>query len=177
MKIKVGVFFGGKTVEHEVSIISALQAVNAFDKEKYEIIPIYITKENKMYVGDKIGEVESYKKIDELIKKSKEVILVSEDQRLNIVLYPIKKFGKSIYNTIDVAFPIVHGTNVEDGTFQGYLRHLGIPFVGCDVLASATGMDKYVMKTVLKDNTIPVLNCMRFDFNEYNTDAKKIAVD
>lgn len=173
MKIKVGVFFGGKTVEHEVSIISALQAVNAFDKEKYEIIPIYITKENKMYVGDEIGEVESYKKIDELIKKSKEVILVSEDQRLNIVLYPIKKFGKSIYNTIDVAFPIVHGTNVEDGTFQGYLRHLGIPFVGCDVLASATGMDKYVMKTILKESGIPVLDCCRLNDIQYGDNPEE----
>lgn len=171
MKIKIGVFFGGQSVEHEVSIISALQAVNNFDRDKYDIIPIYITKGNEFYVGEKIGDIEAYKNIPALLKKSQKVILVNENEKLNLVKYPMKKFGSNIYDYIDIAFPIVHGTNVEDGTLQGYLKTLRIPFAGCGVMASAAGMDKYVMKTVLKDNDIPVLDCCRIDRKHYQKDT------
>lgn len=171
VKIKIGVFFGGQSVEHEVSIISALQAVNNFDRSKYDIIPIYITKGNEFYVGEKIGDIEAYKNIPSLLKKSQKVILVNENEKLNLIKYPMKKFGSNIYDYIDIAFPIVHGTNVEDGTLQGYLKTLRIPFVGCDVMASASGMDKYVMKTILKDNDIPVLDCCRSDRRHYQGDT------
>lgn len=171
VKIKIGVFFGGQSVEHEVSIISALQTVNNFDRSKYDIIPIYITKGNEFYVGEKIGDIEAYKNIPSLLKKSQKVILVNENEKLNLIKYPMKKFGSNIYDYIDIAFPIVHGTNVEDGTLQGYLKTLRIPFVGCDVMASASGMDKYVMKTILKDNDIPVLDCCRSDRRHYQGDT------
>ena len=167
MKIKVGVFFGGNSVEHEVSIISALQACNSFNKEKYEIIPIYITKNGEMYYGNGIGDITEYSNIPALLKKSQRVLLINENGKLNIVRYPMKKFGENVLNTIDVAFPIVHGTNVEDGTLQGYLHTLGIPYAGCDVVSSAVGMDKYVMKAVLKDNDIPVLDCKIVAVREY----------
>ena len=171
VKIKIGVFFGGQSVEHEVSIISALQAVNNFDRSKYDIIPIYITKGNEFYVGEKIGDIEAYKNIPALLKKSQKVILVNENEKLNLIKYPMKKFCSNIYDYIDIAFPIVHGTNVEDGALQGYLKTLRIPFAGCDVMASASGMDKYVMKTVLKDNDIPVLDCCRSDRRHYQNDT------
>lgn len=174
MKIKLGVFFGGRSVEHEVSIISAIQAINNLNKEKYDIIPIYITRENEMYVGEKIAKVEEYKNLKNLLSESQRVILVPNKDRVDIVKYPLKKFGKNEYDYIDIAFPIVHGTNVEDGTLQGYFKTLGIPFVGPDVLSSAIGMDKYVMKTVLKDNNIPVLDCLRFNMNEYTTNCDGI---
>lgn len=167
MKIKVGVFFGGNSVEHEVSIISALQACNSFNKEKYEIIPIYITKNSEMYYGNGIGDITEYSNIPALLKKSQRVLLINESGKLNVVRYPMKKFGENVLNTIDVAFPIVHGTNVEDGTLQGYLHTLGIPYAGCDVVSSAVGMDKYVMKAVLKDNDIPVLDCKIVTVREY----------
>jgi D-alanine-D-alanine ligase len=171
MKIKVGVFFGGKSVEHEVSIISAIQAIGAFDKSKYEIIPIYIAKNNDMYVGEDISKIEEYQNVKNLLSKSQKVILINENNKLNIVRYPFKKFGNNILDYIDVAFPIVHGTNVEDGALQGYFKTLSIPFVGCDVLSSAVGMDKYVMKTVLKDNGIPVLDCILIDIKNYNLNS------
>lgn len=167
MKIKVGVFFGGNSVEHEVSIISALQACNSFNKEKYEIIPIYITKNSEMYYGNGIGDITEYSNIPALLKKSQRVLLINENGKLNVVRYPMKKFGENVLNTIDVAFPVVHGTNVEDGTLQGYLHTLGIPYAGCDVVSSAVGMDKYVMKAVLKDNDIPVLDCKIVAVREY----------
>lgn len=167
MKIRVGVFFGGKSVEHEVSVISAIQAVNAFNRDKYDVIPVYITKNNELYVGEGVGKIEEYKNIPALLKKSTRVIMVNDQNKTKLVCYPMKKFGDSTMAEIDVAFPIVHGTNVEDGTFQGYLQMMNIPYVGCDVLSSAVGMDKYVMKAVLKDNNIPVLDCVTVSANEY----------
>lgn len=174
MKVKLGVFFGGKSVEHEVSIISAIQAMEFLDRDKYEIIPIYITKSNEMYVGEDIGNIEAYQNINDLLNKSQRVVLVNCGKKVEIIKYPFKKFGNSTYDYVDVAFPIVHGTDVEDGALQGYLKILGLPFVGCDVLSSAVGMDKYVMKTVLKDNDIPVLDCCVFTLKDYNSNLNDI---
>ncbi len=167
MKTKVAIMFGGKSVEHEVSVISGIQAFMNMDTDKYEVIPVYMTKNNEMYVGEEIGKIESYKNIDELLKKSQRVIMLNEDGRVRLVSYPLKKFGKNTAIDIDVAFPVVHGTNVEDGALQGYLKTMGIPFVGCDVTASAIGMDKYIMKTVLKESNVPVLDAKVFSLSDY----------
>lgn len=176
MKVKVGVFFGGQSVEHEVSIISAIQAINNFDHEKYDIIPVYISKDNYMFVGEDIGNIKEYRDINKLVSKSQRVILVNDNNKCTIIKYPMKKFNKNIYDYIDIAFPIVHGTNVEDGTLQGYFKHLNVPFVGCDVLSSAVGMDKYIMKAVLKENNIPVLNCLSFNMKDYNEGVENIVI-
>lgn len=170
MKIRVGVFFGGKSVEHEVSVISGLQAYNAFDKDKYEPIAIYITKDNELYTGEAVSDIANYKNIPELLKKSTRVFFMCEQGKVELIQYPAKKFGSSVVAQIDVAFPVVHGANVEDGCLQGFLRHYNIPFAGCDVMASAVTMDKYVMKTVLKDNDIPVLDCVTLNVREYQAD-------
>ncbi len=174
MKIRVGVFFGGKSVEHEVSVISAIQAFNAFDREKYDVIPVYITKDNEFYTGEYMGKIEEYRDIPALIRKSTRVIVVNDGGRTKLVRYPMKKFGDSTEAEIDVAFPVVHGTNVEDGALQGYFQTLNIPYAGCDVVSSAVGMEKYVMKAVLKDNGIPVLDCVTVTALEYAKDSDKI---
>ena len=166
MKTRVAVLFGGNSVEHEVSVISAIQAIMSMDSEKYEITPVYIAKNGKMYTGENVGKIEAYKNIDKLIKESKNVIWVKEGNSVFLVPYPFKAFSGKQKIEIDVAFPIVHGTNVEDGTLQGYLKTIGVPFVGCDVTASAVGMDKYIMKTVLKDNDIPVLDGALYNISE-----------
>lgn len=176
MKIKVGVIFGGKSVEHEISIISAIQAMEYLNKDKYEAVPIYITKNNEFYVGENIGKIESYREnISALLKQSQRVLLVNDENKVKLIKYPFKKFGNNVVDYIDIAFPIVHGTNVEDGTLQGYLKMLNIPYVGCDVVSSAVGMDKYVMKTVLKDNDIPVLDCKCYTNKDYDADNDKVA--
>ena len=144
MKTKVAMFFGGKSVEHEVSVISGIQAYLAMDTEKYDVIPVYMTKKNEMYIGENIGNIEAYKDINALLASSTRVIMINEDDKVKLVAHPPKKFGKNTAVDIDVAFPVVHGTNVEDGAFQGYLKTMGLPFVGCDVTASAVGMDKYI---------------------------------
>ena len=157
MKIRLGVFFGGKSVEHEVSVITALQACRSLDTNKYDIIPIYITKNTEFYIGENIGKIEAYKNIPALLKESSRVIPVGNNGTVELLHYPVKKFGNNVAAVIDVALPAVHGTNVEDGALQGYLQTLGIPYAGCDVISSAVGMDKYVMKCVFADNGIPVL--------------------
>ncbi|MCR5048157.1 MAG: D-alanine--D-alanine ligase [Saccharofermentans sp.] len=167
MKTKVAMMFGGKSVEHEVSVISGIQAILSMDTDKYDVIPVYITKNNEMYVGDDIGKIECYKDIDGLLKRSQRVIMINEGEKVSLVSYPLKKFGKNTEIDIDIAFPVVHGTNVEDGAFQGYLKTLGIPFVGCDVTASAVGMDKYIMKMVLKENGVPVLDAKVYTLSDY----------
>lgn len=177
MKIKVGVFFGGKSVEHEVSIITALQAVENMNKEKYDIIPIYITKDNKMYCGELVGDIKNYKNIDELIKNSIQVTLAQIDEKVCLLRCNKKVFENSVYDYIDIAFPIVHGTNVEDGTLQGYLKMFNLPYVGCDVTSSACGMDKAIFKYILKEKGIPVLACKTFTLEDYNTSIDNILED
>ena len=171
MKIRVGVFFGGKSVEHEVSVISGLQAYNSFNRDKYEPIPIYITKDNEFYTGEAIADIANYRNIPVLLQKSIRIFMMCEQGQVQLIRYPVKKMGNSVVAQIDVAFPVVHGANVEDGSLQGFLRHYNIPFVGCDVAASAVTMDKYVMKTVLMNNDVPVLDCVTLHVKEYEAAA------
>ncbi|MBP3284545.1 MAG: D-alanine--D-alanine ligase [Clostridia bacterium] len=177
MKIKVGVFFGGKSVEHEISIISAVQAMLAMDTEKYEIVPIYITKQNQMYTGESLLKIEEYKDIPALLKKCKRVFIENIENKVTLLEYPLKRFGKNEINTLDVALPIVHGTNVEDGTLQGYFNFLNLPYCGCDVLASAVGMDKFFQKAVMKEAGVPVLTAKSFDMKAYNKKEKEILAE
>ena len=177
MKIKVGVFFGGKSVEHEVSIITALQAIENMDKTKYDIIPIYIAKDNKMYCGKYISDIEQYKDIEKLIDKSIQITLIQKDNKVALLKCDKKFYENGIYNYIDIAFPIVHGTNVEDGTLQGYLKMFNIPYVGSDIISSATGMDKYAFKCILKENNIPVLDCIYYTLEDYNNGIENIIDD
>lgn len=174
MKIKVGVFFGGKSVEHEVSIITALQAIENIDRNKYDIVPIYITKDNKMYCGNFIGNITQYKNIKNLLHISSQVTLAQRGNKVILLKCNKKFYESSVYDYIDIAFPIVHGTNVEDGTLQGYLKMFNLPYVGSDVISSACGMDKYVCKCLLKHNNIPVLDCKCFTLKDYNENLENI---
>ncbi|MBR5348468.1 MAG: D-alanine--D-alanine ligase [Lachnospiraceae bacterium] len=167
MKIQVGLFFGGPSVEHEVSVISALQAYYAFEDERYEIIPIYITKDSRMFVGESIGDIEAYRNIPALLDKSIQITLVREEGRTYLRQIKSRAFKKDYNQVIDVAFPVVHGTNVEDGTLQGYLQTLGLPYVGCDVFSSAIGMDKFAQKAVLKEAGVSVLPALCPYVSEY----------
>ena len=176
MKTKVAMMFGGKTVEHEVSVISGIQAIKSMDTDKYEVIPVYMTKENDMYTGPDVGKIESYRDIPALLKHSQRVIMVNEGGRVQLVPYPAKMFGGQKPVAIDIAFPVVHGTNVEDGALQGYLKTVGIPFVGPDVTSSAISMDKFITKAVLKEAGVPVLDAKVYTMADYEY-PEKIAED
>lgn len=177
MKINLALMFGGKSVEHEISIISALQAAQSLDTEKYNVIYIYIAKDGQMYCGDSLGNIEEYKDIKRLLEKSWPVALARHGERVEIIRLDAGLFKKAFVNYIDVAFPIVHGTNAEDGTVAGYLNMLGVPYVGCDVLSSALGMDKYAMKAIFKDCGIPVLDSKVYYSDEYDENPGLVFLD
>lgn len=172
MKIKVGVIFGGETVEHEVSIISAVQAMANIDTNKYDIVPIYISKDRVWYTGKMLTDIEIYKDMDLLKRYAKKVSLCKKDG----CFYLINTHGLFRRNIaeIDVAFPIVHGINVEDGTLQGYLDSIGIPYVGSRVLGAALGQDKVVMKQIFEQENIPVVPYVWFFDSEYLTNKEEI---
>ena len=174
MKTTVAVFYGFRSVEHEVSIISAVQAMRAMDTEKYNIVPVYVTKEGEMYTGEKLFSIEEYRNLPELFKKSQKIDIARKDGKVVLKHIAQGLFKKGTEVVIDVAFPIVHGTNCEDGTVQGYFELLNIPYVGCDILSSAVGMDKAVFKDVLKNAGLPVLPCVCFRAREYMADKTKV---
>lgn len=171
MKIKVGVIFGGESVEHEVSVISALQAIEFMNKDKYDIVPIYISKDKIWYTGESLFKIDSYKDLENLKKTCKEVTLC----KLNgdFCLFNTKGLMNKVVEKIDVAFPIVHGQNVEDGTLAGYLDTVGIPYVGSGVLGASLGQDKVLIKQVLSSADIPVVDYLWFYDVEFDNDKEK----
>ncbi|MBR4911006.1 MAG: D-alanine--D-alanine ligase [Clostridia bacterium] len=174
MKTNIAVFFGCRSVEHEVSIISAVQAMRAADREKYELLPVYVDKSGAMYQSDKMFEIENFRDIEKLISDSSEVTFIKRPD--GVFMHPVNKkvFKKVKDIKIDLAFPIVHGTNCEDGTIAGYFEFLGLPYISCDIISAAVGMDKAVFKDVLKSAGLPVLDCVRFTAREYLLDTAAI---
>jgi D-alanine-D-alanine ligase len=154
-KIRVGVVFGGRSGEHEVSVRSARSVIEFLDKSKYEVIPIAITQEGKW-----LSPVESVALLPETVsRKFPNSIRQSEKRDIAIIgdpshkgLVSLQSDGKKIESRgIDVLFPVLHGTFGEDGTIQGLFEMANVPYVGCGVLASSCGMDKVTMKILFKD--------------------------
>ena len=172
MRIKVGVIFGGETVEHEISVITAVQAMEHMNKEVYDIIPIYISKDRIWYTGDMLKDIEVYRDFNELKKYAKQVVLTKTKE--GFFLQKTTGLFRKNVTDIDVAFPIVHGNNAEDGTLQGYLDSVGIPYVGSRVLGSALGQDKVVMKQVFESARLPIVDYVWFYDNEYTNDPETI---
>lgn len=167
MKTNIGVFFGGCSTEHEISVISASQAMSAIDRSVYDITPIYITKQGRWYTGDALFDVANYRDVPSLLKKCKEVYM--KPVKGDFGLYMSKKpfWGSDLLGRLDVAIPVLHGSYGEDGTFEGVLDAIGIPYAGCNVLASANGMDKITMKMILQACDIPVVDYVWFTDKEW----------
>ncbi len=167
MKTTVAVLFGGHSVEHEVSIITGIQAFCALDRNKYNVIPLYLSKDNRFYTGDVLGKIESYRDMKTCLASATQVLLAPGTNGVDMIRYPAKRLGNNLVGTFDVVLPTVHGTNVEDGTLMGYLELLGVPYAACDVTSSAVGMDKYLMKSALQDAGVPVLPALQFTGKQY----------
>ena len=177
MKSNVAVFFGGRSVEHEISVLSALQAINAMDTEKYNIVPVYITKQGRWFTGPALLDLQNYKDLKGLEDKVTEVFMRPEYGDYN--LYEAKPSGllkksNKIISQLHVALPILHGTNGEDGIFEGLLETIGIPFAGCNTLSSANGMDKITMKMILRSEGIPVVDYVWFTDKQWISDRDSI---
>ena len=178
MRTNVAVFFGGRSVEHEISVISASQAMHAINREKYNVIPVYISKQGKWYTGEKLFDIANYRDMNTLVKNCEEVFMRPEFGDYNLYRAKTKLFGSNIYAAIDVVIPALHGTNGEDGIFEGVLETIGIPYAGCNTVSSANGMDKITMKMILKECGIPVVDYVWFTdkqwYKQKDTLIKKI---
>lgn len=172
-KIKVAVLFGSRSVEHEVSIVTAMQIFANINRQKYEVIPVYIDKNGGWNLGENLDKIESYKNL-ELVAKNKLVEYKMPDKVGMKELVPVKSgvWGPKPQE-IDIVFPAIHGTYGEDGTLQGLLEMAGMPYVGCGVGAAAVGMDKVMQKAVFEKAGIPVVRYTWFYDWEWKEDSKK----
>lgn len=172
MRIRVGVLFGGASVEHEISIITAIQAMNSIDNRKYEVIPIYIAKDGTWYSGNMLKEMEVYVDMDLLKRYAKEVVLYRRGDRF-ILQNKHGLFRKDI-TELDICLPIMHGTSGEDGNLQGYLETVGIPYCEADTYAAVVGQDKIFMKQIWESCGVPIVKYDWFYDNDYNQDPNGI---
>lgn len=170
MKTNIAVFFGGRSVEHEISVLSALQAISAFNKDKYEIIPVYISKDGRWYTGPELLDVNRYRDMKKLVADATEVFMRPEYGDFNLYKAQTSFLSKKnpVVAELHAAIPVLHGTNGEDGIFEGLLETIGLPYAGCDTLASANGMDKITMKMILRESGIPVVDYIWFTDKEWS---------
>ncbi|MDE2855523.1 MAG: D-alanine--D-alanine ligase [Chloroflexota bacterium] len=156
----VAVIFGGRSVEHDVSIVTGHQIMNAFPADGYEILPIYISRDGRWFTGDALGALDNFKDGNILRHDSVKACLLSPDTRHHgLIIDPLAgRFNKSDVKRIDVAFPALHGSHGEDGSIQGLLELADVPYVGYATLGSALTNDKIMTKTVLRQAGIPVLD-------------------
>lgn len=171
MKIKIGVLFGGKSVEHELSVLTAIQAMDEIEKEKYEVIPIYITKDLQFYTGGMLRHIDSYKDFDLIKRYAKKVNLINKNGRF--VLQTCGYIKKEV-EEIHLAFPMVHGAKTEDGTIQGFLEMIGVPCIGNSVYASAVGQDKVFMRQIIESAKLPLTNYIWFFDTDYLNNKEEL---
>ena len=171
MKLSIGVIFGGNSLEHELSILTAIQAMDNIDKERYEVVPIYITKDLTMYTGGMLRYIDSYKDFNLIRKYAKRVNLINREGKF---ILQTAGLLKREYKEIHLAFPMVHGKNTEDGSIVGFLETPGIPYVGSDIFASSLCQDKVFTKEVLLANDLPVTDYVDFMDYDYRLDKDAI---
>jgi D-alanine-D-alanine ligase len=162
MKVKLGLLYGGKSAEHKVSLQTALAVIKALNLEKYEIHPIYISEDGEWIRGNQLTEPVEHVSMLQLKEAGNPVSPLS----LNKELFPAHANEKST-DSIDVIFPLLHGPNGEDGTVQGLLELMNIPYVGNGVLASAAGMDKVIMKNIFAQAGIDQADYVSFIRSEW----------
>lgn len=171
MKLNIGFIYGGKSTEHEISVISAVQAMSHIDKEKYEAIPIYISKDSKMYTSDILKDMKTYKDLNNIKKKCNEIVITKKDEKICLMK---NSFPYKTVAYVDLFFPVMHGYNTEDGSLEGYLETLDVPYCESDMFACAIGQDKVFQKAVLKENGINVVPYVYFYEYEYLNDDKSV---
>ena len=165
--LRVGVLFGGRSGEHEVSLASAASVIRALDPEKYEAVPIGITKDGRWLVGSG-----AQKLLAEVLKSGERVLLPPDPTAASLV--PLTPTPGHPSVTVDVMFPVLHGTFGEDGTVQGLLELAGLPYVGAGVLASAVGMDKDVQKRLFAEAGLPIVPFLAVRRSEWERERVKV---
>ena len=189
MSLKVAVIYGSRTCEHDVSIVSALQAMDNLDKNEYEIVPVYIARDGQWYTGRLLRNITFYSAFKpELVTHVAPVM--SEDGKLTLmpvtsiaphgfkgmvkVLMSNMNLGEDTVEKCDVVLPVMHGMNGEDGTLQGLLELFNVPYTSTGVLGSALGMDKIAMKQFFRGCGLPVVDGMWFARSEWNKSHEEV---
>src|SRR3954471_5733404 len=178
-RLRVAVVFGSRSVEHEVSVISAIQAMDALDPRRYEPLPIYITKEGTWVTGTELRRVESYRDLAGLLGRCRPVYLRPEPFGNRLFMEEPGPLGtrRTRVTVVDVVFPVVHGTYGEDGTLQGLLELAAVPYVGAGVVGAAVGMDKIMMKAAFKAHGLPVVSYVAFTRKRWQSAADDVAAE
>ncbi|MFQ5652210.1 MAG: D-alanine--D-alanine ligase [bacterium] len=167
-KIRVAILCGGKSAEHEVSLQSARNIVNAIDEDKYEVVLLGIDKQGRWSLHDRSHFLlnADNPKLISLNKTTGNVALVTGESSSSEI---VSLSGNESPGPVDVVFPVLHGPFGEDGTIQGLLKLMDVPFVGASVLGSAAGMDKDVMKRLLREANIPISDFLVYQKGEAHT--------
>src|SRR6202167_1456669 len=166
-KLRIGILFGGRSGEHEVSLVSAASLIRALDPEKYEAVPIGITKEGQWLVG-----TSAEKMLPDVLKLGHRVMLPADPTSGALIHMGPTDSRPNL--KVDVIFPVLHGTFGEDGTVQGLLELAGLPYVGAGVLASAVGMDKDVQKRLFRDAGLPVVPFHAFSRTQWEAEREDV---
>ena len=173
-RLRVGILFGGRSGEHEVSLASAASVIRALDAEKYEAVPIGITKDGRWLVGAAAQRMTEPKALPELLKSGERVVLPPDPSASALVALGSGSGQPSV--KVDVIFPVLHGTFGEDGTVQGLLDLAGVPYVGSGVLGSSVGMDKDVQKRLFRDAKIPIVEFLAIPRHDWEKNRGKLLV-
>ena len=174
----IGVFFGSRAAEHDVSIISGLQILENADKAKYNVFPVYVSRKGEWFVGEPLKNVETYKHFDENMKGLTKVYLPPVPGMGGLYANASGLFAKAkLVCPMDCAILAFHGMNGEDGTMQGLMELADMPYSSCGVLGSAVGMDKIVMKAVFKSMGLNVLDGTYCYRDTWHADREKIIAE
>ena len=175
-KIRIGIIFGGRSGEHEVSLASAASVIANLDRDKYEVVPIGITKEGSWLLGvepPQLQAAEQHITSDANLTQTTAVTLTGDPSLRRLI--PVRSNEQlGVEGTLDVIFPVLHGTYGEDGALQGLLEMANVPYVGCGVLGSALGMDKEKMKMVFESVELPIVDSLTYRRNQWERSAEEI---
>lgn len=186
-KTRVAVVFGSRTVEHEVSVVTGQQVMAALDPNRYEIIPIYITKAGDWLTGDALRRVEAFRDLPGLMAQARRAYLspMADERALIVPAGPAAASRGGLFRRgptpsgeeripIDVVFPTVHGTYGEDGTLQGLFELAGLPYVGAGVVGAAVGMDKVIMKAAFHEVGLPTAKHLALLRSEWRREPRRV---
>lgn len=174
-KTAVGVIFGGRSVEHDVSVVTGHQVMRAFDPERYEVVPVYINRDGRWFTGEPLLELKNFKDEITSYKGVMSAVISPSVEHHGLIINPTSgRFERSRVKRLDVVFPAVHGSHGEDGTLQGLFELADLPYVGCGVLASAVANDKIMTKIVLSQQGIPIVEGVSFSRAEWQEAPDKV---
>jgi D-alanine-D-alanine ligase len=177
MKKRVAVIFGGKSPEHEVSVITGLQVIENIDKDKFEVLPIYVAKDGRWFSGPELLKIETYRNLGLIPDKTtQEAVIPSDTEKslLPVAKSSLNPFKKTESQSIDVILPTFHGGIGESGSFQGMFDVMNIPYVGPSVLGGALSMDKVVMKQLFLQNKLPITKYLWFNRIVFEKDRSTV---